>query len=200
LLVAGAALVHRGLTGRCQVYRALGINRGDYQHRALGVRAGHGAKTETYLYIHRPVDEVYRYWRNLENLAAVMEHVVSITRIDETHSRWTAQGPLGIKLQWEAEIINERATEMLAWRSIPGSQVDTAGSVAFQPGPGGEGTALRVSLRYDPPGGKLTAALGDFFHVGLSQRLEDDLYRLKQVLEAGEVPTVEGQPRGRCAG
>jgi uncharacterized membrane protein len=198
LFALGAGLLHRGLTGHCTIYQALNLDRKDDIHPSLGVRARHGAKYEASLYVHRTPEEVYSFWRKLENLPSVMQHLVSVTTGDGNLSHWIARGPLGIELAWDAEIFNERDNELLAWRSIPGFEIDTAGSVAFQPGPDGEGTRMDISLKYDPPGGNVTAAVSDFFGVGLRQRMEEDMRRLKQKLEAGEVPTVEGQPRGRC--
>ncbi|MCE9552209.1 MAG: DUF2892 domain-containing protein [Planctomycetes bacterium] len=198
LFALGAGLLHRGLSGHCMVYQALSLDRKHESHPALGVCGGHGAKYEASLYVQRSPEDVYQYWRKLENLPSVMRHLVSVTTSDANRSHWVAQGPLGTEVKWDAEIINERKNELLAWRSLPGSEIDTAGSVAFQPGPDGQGTRMDVSLKYDPPGGKATTALSDFFGAGLRQRMEQDLRRLKQKLEAGEVPTVEGQPRGGC--
>ena len=200
LCAIGAGLMHRGLTGNCRVYRALGIDRREEEHPAIGVRARHGSKYQTSFSIQRPVDEVFRYWRTLENLPTVMHHLVAVEEVDATRSHWVAKGPMGIRLQWEAEIITEKQNELLAWRSTPGSEVDVAGSVAFAVGPAGKGTVITVSLKYDPPGGKYSAAVADFFGTGLHQRLEADVLRLKQTLEAGEAPTVSGQPQGRCCG
>jgi uncharacterized membrane protein len=109
-----------------------------------------------------------------------------------------ARAPLLGKIEWDAEIINDREGELIAWRSIPGSDLDTAGSVQFQPAPGDRGSILKISMKYDPPGGKAGATLASLVGAGFEKTLHEDLRRLKQRLEAGEVATVAGQPRGTC--
>lgn len=196
----GAGLMHRGLSGHCMVYQAVGINRADGHNSAIGVHAQAGAKYEHCLHILRSPADIFQFWRKLENLPSVMTHLKSVTQTGSKRSHWVARGPMEYPLEWDAELINERENELIAWRSMPDSEIDTAGSVRFEPGPAGNGTYVHVSLKYDPPGGQLTTALSDFFGIGLEDVLENDLERLKQVLEAGEIPNVEGQPTGQCCG
>lgn len=195
-LLAGAGLIYRGLTGNCSVYRALGINRARSFSPAVGVRAQHGCKVEQRLAIQRPPEELYRFWRQPDKLATVLRHVRSIEAIDDRRTHWVAEAPLGGTVEWDAEIINEREPELIAWRSLPGSQVDTAGSVRFEPLGHGRGTMVTVSLKYEPPGGKITAAAAEFFGVGGAARIKEDLHRFKNMAEAGEIPTTTGQSRG----
>jgi uncharacterized membrane protein len=147
--------------------------------------------------INKPIDQLYAFWRKLENLPRFMDHLESVTTIDETRSHWVAKGPAGKKVEWDAEIINEIPNELIGWRSLPGAEVNNAGSVQFKPAPGGRGTELQVELRYDPPGGALGAMFAKLFGEEPNQQVEDDLRRLKSILEAGERPTTEGQPTGR---
>lgn len=195
-LVAGASLIYRGLTGHCSLYRALGIDTARSFSPAVGVRARHGLKVEHHLGIQRPPEELYRIWREPEKLSRVLRHVRSIEAIDERRTHWVAEGPLGSTVEWDAEIINEREPELIAWRSLPGSQVDTAGSIHFQPLAHGRGTLVTVSLKYEPPGGKFTAELAELTGTGCEARIKEDLHRFKNLAEAGEIPTTEGQPRG----
>jgi uncharacterized membrane protein len=116
---------------------------------------------------------------------------------DEKKSHWVAVGPWGTTLQWDAEIIGDRDGELIAWRSLPGGDIETAGSVHFRPDHAGRGTIIEVSLKYDPPGGKIAANLAEFLGRGLDNELEEDLRHFKQQMEAGEVPTIEGQTSGR---
>lgn len=197
LALAGGALVQRGLTGHCPLYEAFGINTAGYSNPALGVRARHGCKVETSIAVNHPAGELYRFWRQLENLPRIMSHLESVEPIDNVRSRWTAKAPLGVRAHWEAEIINEEEGTVIAWRSIPGSQVDTAGSVHFVPAGGGRGTLVRVSLKYDPPGGKVGAALAGLLGKPVESQIHEDLRRFRQWMEAGEVATTEGQPAGR---
>lgn len=195
-LLAGASLLYRGLTGQCSLYRALGINTARSFSPAVGVRARHGCKVEQRLAIQRPPEELFRFWRQPEKLASVLKHVRSIEAIDDRRSHWVAEAPFGGTVEWDAEIINEREPEMIAWRSLPGSQVDTAGSVHFEPLGHGRGTMVTVSLKYETPGGKITAAVADLFGAGGEARIKEDLQRFKNMAEAGEIPTTQGQPRG----
>lgn len=195
-LAIGGGLIYRGLTGHCSLYQSLGINTARSFSPAIGVRAKHGCKVEHSLVVHRPADELFRFWRKLDNLPRVMRHVVSIESVDDQHSHWVAQGPLGATVEWDAEIINEREPDLIAWRSLPGSQVDTAGSIHFKPLSHGRGTLVTISLKYDPPGGKLTAALAELVGAGSEIRIKEDLRRFKNLAEAGEIPTTEGQPHG----
>ncbi|HET6881114.1 MAG TPA: SRPBCC family protein [Pirellulales bacterium] len=195
-LAIGGSLLYRGISGHCSLYRALSINSARSASPAVGVRARHGCKVEHRLAILRPADELYRSWRDVANLPRILRHVVRVEAIDERRSHWAAQAPLGATLEWDAEIINEREPELIAWRSLSGSQVDTAGSIHFQPLTHGRGTLVTVSLKYEPPGGKLTAALAEWTGAGLESRIKEDLRRFKNLAEAGEIPTIEGQPHG----
>jgi uncharacterized membrane protein len=171
------------------VKRALGRNTAQGAGRAspvASVARGQGIKVEHSVTVGRPVDEVYSFWRNLENLPRFMDHLEAVIVIDEDRSRWTAKGPAGTRIEWEAEIHNEIPDELLAWRSLPGSDVDNAGSVHFTPL--GEGTEVRVVLSYDPPAGRVGATVAKLLGEEPSQQVQEDLRRFKQVMEAGEAP------------
>jgi uncharacterized membrane protein len=146
--------------------------------------------------INRPADVIYRFWRDLENLPRFMYHVQSVQNTAPRRSRWVTAGPGGTSVTWEAEVIADHPNELLAWRSVEGSQVENAGTVRFEPRPGGRGTIVRVELEYRPPGGVAGAAAAALFHEAPQQQLHDDLKRLKQVLEIGEVVRSDGSPDG----
>jgi uncharacterized membrane protein len=196
-LAIGGSLIYRGLSGQCSLYHILGINSARSSGPAIGVRARHGCKVEHRLAVLRPPEELYRFWRDVGNLPRVLRHVVSIDAIDDQHSHWVAHGPLGATVEWDAEIVNEREPDLIAWRSLPGSQVDTAGSIHFKPLTHGRGTLVTVSLKYEPPGGRLTAAIAELVGAGSAARIKEDLRRFKNLAEAGEIPTIEGQPHGQ---
>ncbi|MGV3486287.1 MAG: YgaP-like transmembrane domain, partial [Planctomycetaceae bacterium] len=128
----GGSLLYRGYTGHCHAYDALGVSTAD-RPTTTGVRSGHGVKVEKTIDIGRSPAELFSFWRNLENLPKVMRHLERVETIDQRRSRWTARGPLATPLHWEAEIINEKEPHLIAWQSLPGSQVETAGSVHFKP-------------------------------------------------------------------
>ncbi len=188
LLPVAGSLVGRAVTGRCPVNRALGRNTARAAGRssqATSVQPGRGIRVEEAVTITRPRQEVYRFWRNLENLPRFMDHLESVRVMDESLSHWVAKGPAGARVEWDAEIHNEVPNELIAWRSLPGSAVDHAGSVRFVPGPN-DGTEVRVLLRYDLPAGRPGALLARLFGEEPSRQVGEDLRRLKQVIEAGE--------------
>jgi uncharacterized membrane protein len=102
-----------------------------------------------------------------------------------------------MSVQWDAEIVTDTPNRVISWRSLPGSDVDTAGSVHFNMAPAGRGTEIRVSLKYDPPAGKLGTFIARLFGENPEQQIRDDLARFKQIIEAGEIPRTDGQPHGR---
>jgi uncharacterized membrane protein len=153
----------------------------------------HLAKAVT---IRRPPNEVYEFWRNFRNLPTFMTHLESVAVIDERHSHWTARGPAGRLVEWDAEIVEERPNEFIAWRSLPGSNVAHSGSVRFSPAPGGRGTELRVQIDYALPGGRLGATVARLFGEEPHQQVQADLRKLKQVMEAGEVIRSAATPVG----
>ena len=179
---AGAALVYRGVTGHCHGYGALGIDTAEHSPM-VSVPAQAGVKIEHSVRVERSPEELFAFWREFANLPQVMQHLKSVTELDSRRSRWVAEGPLGSRVEWEAEVYNERPDELIAWRSLPGSMVDNAGSVHFVPMADGRATELRVSLKYNPPGGKLGVAIANLLGSGAKQQIEDDLRNLKQSLE-----------------
>jgi uncharacterized membrane protein len=137
--------------------------------------------------IARVPEEVYRFWRDLRNLPRFMAHLASIEPTDELCSRWTAIGPGGVKVEWDAEIVEDRFGEAIAWRSLPGADVDNSGVVRFVPAPGGRGTEIHVKLRYAAPGGRVGRAIAKLLGREPEQQVHGDLRRLKQVLETGGI-------------
>jgi uncharacterized membrane protein len=187
LPIAGA-LLERALSGRCAVNRMLGRNSALDDERSSPVTSvgrGEGVRVEEGVVVNRPRSEVYRFWRNLENLPRFMDHLESVTMLDSDRSHWIAKGPAGTRVEWDAVIHNEIPNALLAWRSLEGSEVDNAGSVHFRPTETGD-TEVRVVLRYDPPAGRLGAAVAKLFGEEPSRQVAEDLRRLKQVVEAGE--------------
>jgi uncharacterized membrane protein len=137
--------------------------------------------------IKRSREDVYQFWRQLANLPPFMAHVVSVELRNETTSHWTVTAAAGRTVEWDAEIVEDRPNELIAWRSLEGSQIENAGTVRFSHAPGGRGTEVRVELVYHAPGGRLGAALAKLIGREAGQQTKSDLRRLKQVLETGEV-------------
>jgi uncharacterized membrane protein len=197
-LLLGGAMVARGYTGHSPLYERLGRQRRLPKGRATWP-GGRGIRIAEAITINRPVGEVYRAYRDMETLPQFMQHLEVVSPVGERRTLWTARtgGPIPLRLQWEAEIVAERENEMLSWRSVPGSDIDIAGAVLFAPAPGGRGTELRAVLTYIPPGGALGLAVASAFRAVTAQQIKNDLWRFKNVMETGEVPTVAGQPSGR---
>lgn len=137
--------------------------------------------------IARVPEEVYAFWRDLRNLPRFMVHLASVEPIDEHRSHWKAIGPGRIEVEWDAEIVEERFGELIAWRSLPGADVDNSGVVRFVPAPGGRGTEIHVQLSYAAPGGGVGRAIAKLLGREPGQQARGDLRRLKQVLETGGV-------------
>ena len=135
-----------------------------------------------------PVADVCRFWRRLEHLPRFMTHLDRVTETSGRQSHWVAAGPAGLTVEWDAEIINEVENKILAWRSLPGSDVVTAGSVNFDAVRGGRSTQVSVHLQYAPPAGKAGAFIASLFGREPSQTIREDLRHFKQLLEAGEIP------------
>jgi uncharacterized membrane protein len=155
-----------------------------------------GARQRTHvqktLTVNRPLEEVYSFWRNFENFPRFMRHIESVRVIDERRSHWTAKGPAGMTVEWEAEITSERPNELISWRSLEGSDVTNSGRVTFRPAPGNRGTEVRVEIEYSPPAGALGRAIAWMFGEEPEQQVREDLRRFKQLMETGEIPISEG--------
>jgi uncharacterized membrane protein len=154
----------------------------------IGTRARRrGIRVRKAITINRPLEEVYRFWRALENLPRFMTHLESVRELDDRRSYWKAHAPLGLTVEWTAEIVEERPNELISWRSVEDSQVPNWGTVRFVGAPGDRGTEVHLDIRYDPPAGAVGATLAKLFGEEPSQQVDGDLRRLKQVLETGEV-------------
>jgi uncharacterized membrane protein len=196
-LAAGSGyLIYRGISGRDPVYKALGISRAEPDGSS-------GIEVSRTISVQRTRDDVYAYWRDFENLPAFMEHLISVRVNRETtgreQSHWEAKAPLGQTIEWDAEIVDEQPGRRIAWRSLPGSQVDTYGFVEFEDTPYKGGTIIKVHMVYHPPAGSLGAAAAKILGEEPSLQVQDDLRHLKQYLETGEVTTIEGQSSGRIS-
>jgi uncharacterized membrane protein len=197
MAILGGDLIYRGLSGYSLLYDALGKRPSEpRQGRSASIPYRQGIRVDKAITIDKPREELYAFWRDLENLPRFMKHLRAVTRINDNVSHWVADGPDGKTVEWDAEINSEETNERIGWRSLPGSEVETAGSVHFKPAPDGRGTELVVELQYNPPGGVFGAAVAKLMGKDPGEQVSEDLRRLKQMLEAGEIATTEGQSRG----
>jgi uncharacterized membrane protein len=146
--------------------------------------------------IGRPAREVFRFWRNFENLATFMKDIESIAVLSPTLSHWKVRLSNGMTAEWDAELTEEIEGEFISWKSIDGSHISTSGSVAFEE-VSEERSVVRLVLRYTIPGGRMTELVNFFSGEDPETLTLTNLKRLKAYLETGEIPTTEGQPNGR---
>jgi uncharacterized membrane protein len=206
LLVAGigGALIYRGATGHCAMYEAMGIDTSDegpQRQKSEEEIARSGIHVEQAFLINRSAADLYTFWRDFTNLPRFMTH---LERVDVQEggrrSHWVAQltRMAGGKLEWDAEITREDVNSAIAWRSLPGSDIDTAGQITFAPALGDRGTEVHVYMNFIPPAGGLARMFPSLFTKATRRMIRSDLRRFKQLMEIGEIPTIDGQPMGSC--
>jgi uncharacterized membrane protein len=199
-LLTGGAIALFGLTQKSKTRIALvgtGATIASFAMRdQVGDSSSSASEARSTIIVNIPPERAYSYWRDFSNLATFMNHLKSVQVTDPRHSRWTAYGPLSKEVQWDAEITDERENELIAWRSIEGSDVNMEGLVQFSRATGGRGTLIEVSLRYEPPAGAVGSAAMKLLGKDPSFLMRQDMRRFKALLEAGEIPTTDGQSHG----
>jgi uncharacterized membrane protein len=190
LLAGGAVLVGAGLA-----YAAAKV----ISKSGVGETVARDVHLETSIAIDKSPAELYAFWRDFKNLCLFMRNLESVTELSETQSHWVAKGPGLPRVEWDAEIFSEKENELISWRSSEDADFVNAGSVRFQAGPEGHGTFVRVTMNYNPPAGKVGASLVQLLGAEPAQLIKEDLRRLKQIMEAGEIATIDGQTSGRAA-
>ena len=186
LAIVGGGLIYRGATGHCDFYAAMSINTAKGKGLRASVKHGQGIKVEKSVTINKPVEELFRFWHNFENLPSFLSHLESVRAIGGHSGRlshWAARLPAGMKVEWDAEIINEAPNELIAWRSLEGAQVPNAGSVRFERIQNGQGAAVKVTLEYSPPTGKIGSLVAKFLGEDPERLVAEDLRRFKQLME-----------------
>jgi uncharacterized membrane protein len=181
IAAAAAPLAYRGVTGEWPGWRngatdtraALGGDRGIHVREAIRLEV--------------PLETVWGFWRRLENLPRFMTHLKEVRDLGGGRSHWVADGPGGVPVEWDAEIINEVPNEVIGWRSVPGSDIATAGSVHFSRARQGRSAQVKVHLQYAAPGGRAARALAFVMGRDPAHMIREDMRRVKQLLEAGEI-------------
>src|SRR5881394_3100831 len=190
----GGMFIHRGITGHCNMYDKLGI---DTAHAGDGMEereiSEKGIHVEQSMLINKPAEELYRYWRDFNNLPAIMSHLISVRVQDGRRSHWVAKAPkiAGGQIEWDAEIISDEPNLLICWRSLPGSQVDHIGQVRFEKALGDRGTNVHVFMDYVPPAGKLGHWVATLFGEAPGRQMRDDLRNFKRIMETGEILTTK---------
>lgn len=203
LATVGGSLLYRAVSGYCPAFGALGIDMSGNNQPGrssdtsrLGRRKVHTAratKIQRAIEINRPPNEIYRFWRSLDNLPRVMNHLDSVQVINDRLSHWVAKSmPGGLKVEWDAEIINDVENQRIGWRSLQGADVANTGSVEFKPTGDGHRTWLTVTLQYEPPGGTLGAAVAHWFGEDPNTKIAEGLQRFKEEMETGVLSQTGG--------
>jgi len=202
LAAIGGGLMLRGASGHCEMYEAIGVStagrgRAAGTGRHVSVPYELGIRVDHSILVKKPIQEVYQFWRNLENLPRFMNHLKSVEVQSNKKSRWVARGPVGFDVEWDAEIINEVPEKVIGWRSLEGSDVDNAGSVRFEQV--GNGTKVSVSLQYNPPAGELGAAVAKLFGEDPRKQVKEDMARFRELMETGRMSNKK-KPRESVPG
>lgn len=185
LAAAATPLAYRGLAGD---WPRVGNGHSAQARTRASLGGDRGIHVRESIRLERPIAEVYRFWRQFENLPRFMNYLEQVTDLGNRRTRWVARGPAGTRVTWDAEIINEIENKVIGWQSLPGADVVNAGSVNFDTARNGRSTQLTVHLQYAPPAGRAGSLVASTFGREPSQTIREDLRRLKQLLEAGEFP------------
>ncbi|HEY0564912.1 MAG TPA: SRPBCC family protein [Terriglobales bacterium] len=196
-LVGGGALALLGLSRRSTSGMVLAATGGLFAYMGSGQNtANTRLPIFTSVAVSRSPEEAYRFWRDFENLPRFMRHLESVRGQGDRRSESTAIGPMGAPVQWQTEIVDDRPNERIAWRSLPGSDVEVDGSVEFRQATDGRGTRIDVNMRYRPPAGTAGHVVAKLLGRDPHFMVSHDLRRFKALLETGEIPTIEGQTHG----
>jgi uncharacterized membrane protein len=166
--------------------------------RSESATSDRGIRLTKTIMINRPPEELYRFWRDFQNLPRFMKNLESVQVTGDKRSHWVAKGPAGKRIEWDADMTEDRPNQLIAWRSLGDSDVHHSGSVEFRSASGRRGTIVKVQMQYDPPGGVIAATMAKLFGQAPEQQVQEDLRRFKQIMETGEIVTTEGQPAGRA--
>lgn len=189
MAAAGGALLYRGSTGYCPINGTIGRDTANGNDISIEITRS--------LTIKRPRPEVFQFWRQLGNLPQFMRHLQEVRQMGPKRSHWVARIPKGVgTVEWDADIVQEEVDSIIAWRSLLGSDVDNAGEVRFTDAPADKGTVVQATISYRPPAGAVGGHLARLLNPAFEQMVKNDLRRFKQLMETGEVTTVEGQPAG----
>lgn len=110
--------------------------------------------------------------------------------------RLTIGKPAGIDLESRVEITDHKPGEYIAWASDE-LMLEHRGVIRFDKAPGARGTEVKVALEFKAPAGPIARALASLVGWEPEQLVRESLRHLKQLLEAGEIPTTVGQPVGQ---
>ncbi len=195
-IVGGSALALYGLSRRSKSGTAMAAVGGalavtNYRQRSSAAKE----PVEASFAINCTPETAYQLWHNFENLPRFMRHLEAV-KVQGNQSEWTALGPGEKKLKWRAEITEDRPNQYIAWKSLPGADIENHGSVEFRAGTAGRGTVVKLKMAFVPPGGIFGSSIAFLSGKHPDFTMREDLRRFKAILEARETPTVKGQSHG----
>ncbi len=198
MVLTGVGLLYRGTCGHSQLYQLLDVSTaGGHARREAGISPD-APQLERSITILKSADELYRFWREPQNLSRIMEHFAEVTAAGEDRTHWLLRGPLRRTVEWDTVVVEDRPGEFLRWASIDGAALRNEGAVAFRPAPGDRGTEVKLRFRFDLPGGVLSDAAFRLLGVVPSPLAGRVLRRFKSLVETGEVPTTKRNPSARA--
>src|SRR5215831_14498177 len=107
-VIGGSALAIYGISRRSPLGVALTAGGGAVAYlAATRNRSNSQPLAWTSVLVNCARQEAYRFWRDFENLPRFMKHLQDVTILDNRRSRWTAVGPMGRPIRWDAEITEE---------------------------------------------------------------------------------------------
>src|SRR5262249_39214313 len=178
------------------IYSAIGYIRKSHKKTEkppnASVQHEKGVRIEKEVLVAKTPEELFHFWRNVENLPRFMSGVEAVNPIGWNTSHWVVHSLTGLKFEWDAEVFYEVPMEIISWRTLPGSEVNHAGSVHFEQLAGKNLTRVRLVMSYEPPAGKVGEAIGNLF--GDESQVQRSLTRFRELMEYGEILTLE-QPQ-----
>jgi uncharacterized membrane protein len=158
-----------------------------------------GSRAQATTLVNKSPDECYRFWRNFEQLPQFMSYLEAVRTTGDRESHWVATAPGGVRMEWDAELVEDEPGRKISWRALPGGNIDTSGVVTFEEAPGGRGCQIKVKMRFGGAA-EMLAPLGRLIGKHPEQMIDKDLRRFRQVMETGEALTTDGQSAGRSEG
>lgn len=180
LSAVGAALLARSATNM-EFQRMLGFGGG---RRAVTVQKA--------INVNASPNVLFGLWSNFENFPLFMSNVLEVKNTGDGLSHWKVAGPAGVPIEWDAETTRVVPNEMIAWKSVEGEAIANAGYVLFEPNDDGS-TEVTVRISYNPPAGAVGHAAAAFFGADPKTQMDEDLMRMKAMLETGEIPGEAAQ-------
>jgi len=194
--VIGADLLYRGISGHCGLYEATGLSTANTGKSGIEISAD-SPSVEKSITIGRSRDELYDFWRNDQNLARIHGHFAEVTPVDHKTTHWRAKVPLRQSFEWDSVLTVEEPGEQISWMSLPGTHFPNEGTITFRPAPGGRGTEVKLTQRFEPPLSPVSSAIAKVFRFLPAAITDKALRRFKSLVETGEIPTLAHNPSAR---